>query len=70
MIDNLLGTFLVLCSFAVGYWLRAQQMTVPKMRPRTSESESEKRRTRPKFDHSTPFSSILKNKAEKGGKGK
>jgi len=54
MINSMLGIFLILASFLMGYWSGVQRVTLPKAR----SSESADKPTRPTFKSKTPFSKL------------
>lgn len=68
ILNSMIGTVIVLVSFCMGYWLRAQQTGLHGSRS-SEKMESEKRTSRPQFKHTTPFTSILTGN-KKGEKGK
>lgn len=59
MIYSILGTFLVLAAFCLGYWFGTQTHTTTVKRKRLEKEQVKS--TEPLFDNSTPFSRILKN---------
>jgi hypothetical protein len=69
MIQAMLGIFIVLASFCMGYWLRDMQVAVQSEKLEKEMQATARKSTRPKFEHKTPFTSILKDD-EKKGKGR
>ena len=56
MIESILGTFIVLASYSLGYWQGTQRKAVTKARKPSKEGNGA---TQPDIKQHTPFSKIL-----------